>query len=434
MQISLRSLFIFLSFYCFVATETAWAQAAATVSTDSASGGATGIVQEEGTLNYSLGISETIIAGYQGSDGIATSTNFTGAASLITSSETRPTSLIYSGGYLLSSTPGQPSATYQNLGLSQVIMTKNWNLSASNFVSYMPSSPTTGLSGIAGIGDLNTVPAGTFTGDNILSYYSTRIANNASANAERKLTGSTTVEASGSYAVQRFLGDLGTDNSSTTGSMGLQHRLGERSVIGGNYSYTRFDYGASPAYYTGNFSFHSQSANFTYEHTFSRKLSSSFSVGPQWTRSSYSSATPARISFAATAAISYAGRATRTSLNYSRGANSGSGVVPGIDSDNLGVMVQRTLNQRWSGAISGNYAHTTGIFSLLSATPTTHAFYGGVQVSRQIGHDFSAYLSYTAQTQTVSNIPAAGNAFGGLTQVIGAGLRFSPTSVHLGRR
>ncbi len=425
--------FIFVILFCYLATaEIALAQDTPAASASLAPSGVMGLDQNGGTLHYALGVSETIITGYGGGGSTARSTNFTGSASLVTNSKTKPTSLIYSGGYLLSETSGQPSAIYQDLGLSQVMMTKHWNFAASDFVSYLPASPTTGLSGTAGVGDLNTVPAGTFTGDNILSFYSTRIGNNANASAEGKLTGSTSIEASGSYGIQRFLGSLGTNNSNAGGSIGLQHRLGNLSTLGGNYTYSRFEYGPSPTYYTGDFSFISQGVNLTYEHTFSRKLSSSISIGPQWTNSVYMQASPKRINFAADVALNYTGKLSHASLSYYRGTSSGSGILPGVDADNVSFMLQRILNQTWNGAISASYVHTSGIFSFNAATPSTQAFYGGVQVSRKIGRDIDAYLSYTAETQAISGISAAQNAFSGLSQVVGFGLTFSPASIHFG--
>jgi hypothetical protein len=429
-----RILFSALSLLTVLAAPRLFSQAAPTVIVPPVQAGpSVGAPQLGGTLNYSLGASETILAGANGNNGTASSTNVIGTASLVTASERHPTSLLYSGGYLFSNTSGQPSGTFQNLGISQVLQTRKWSFVAADFVSYLPSSPTTGFSGVAGVGDIGTIPVNPIGSQSVLSYYSTRITNTASASAEVKVTGSTSIEASGSYTIQRFLDSIGIDNSQATGTIGVQHRIDARDSVGVNYTYSRFDYGSSPVYNPTDLSFHSQGVNLTFERALSKKFSMNLSAGPQWTNSSNTSVVPARLNVSIGAALNYQGERTHASLGYYRGTNAGSGVLLGAATDNVGFVVQRQLDRNWSGSLSGNYAHTSGILVSTLPQPSTESFYGGVQVSRKLGRNFSSYLSYTAQTQSVTGIASTLNAYNGVTHVIGIGITFAPSSIHVGR-
>jgi len=91
-----------ISFICLSGSLAAIGQAVPTASANITSSSPSYGIQAGGTLNYSLGLSETVITGYNGSGGTANSTNLFGRASLVTSNEAKPTSLIYSGGYVFS--------------------------------------------------------------------------------------------------------------------------------------------------------------------------------------------------------------------------------------------------------------------------------------------------------------------------------------------
>jgi len=393
-----------------------------------------GAPQLGGTFNYSLGASETVLVGSNGNNGTTSSTNLIGTASLITASERHPTSLLYSGGYLFSNTSGQPSGTFQNLGISQVFMTRKWTLVASDFVSYLPSSPTTGFSGVAGVGDIGTIPVNPIGSQSVLSYYSRRVMNTVSGSAEYRFTGSTSIEASGLYTIQRFIGSIGIDNSQASATVGVQHRLDARNSVGVNYVFSRFNYGTSPLFSQPNLSFNSHGVNATFERALNRRFSMNLSAGPQWTNSSSSDRSfPSRLNVSIGTAVNYRGERTQANLGYYRGVNAGSGVLLGASTDNVGIAVQRQLDRNWSGSVSGNYAHTSGLLVSAVPQPSTDSFYGGLQLSRRLGRNFSTYLSYTALTQSISSVAGTLNAYNGVTHVIGIGINFAPSSIHIGR-
>src|SRR5260370_1801806 len=110
----------------------------------------------------------------------------------------------------------------------------------------MPCTPSTGLSGIPGVGDLgiNPVQVGAEGGQGVLTIYSTRVYNTVSASAQRQLTGRTSASASGDYTITRFLsnsgsaGNAGFDSASKSGQGGLTHQFNVRNTLGLTYSFS----------------------------------------------------------------------------------------------------------------------------------------------------------------------------------------------------
>jgi hypothetical protein len=132
-----------------------------------------------GTLSYSLSGSELLETGAYNS-GVSTSTVASGNLAYISKSDKDPFSAVYSGGYIFSTVPGSSeSSTYQDLAISQVLRTRSWVFVLSDAVSYLPDSPTTGLSGVAGVGDIGVYPVQTGLGpaQDILTNYGTRLGN-----------------------------------------------------------------------------------------------------------------------------------------------------------------------------------------------------------------------------------------------------------------
>jgi hypothetical protein len=57
----------------------------------------------------------------------------------------------------------------------------------------------------------------------------------------------------------------------------------------------------------------------------------------------------------------------------------------------------------------------------------------GGQVSRAIARSLSCYASYTLEDQSVSAISTV-DVFSGKSQVVGFGITYSPSALHLGRK
>lgn len=387
-----------------------------------------------GTLNYAVSASESLTWGYYGNQGAYSATNLSGDLAYLSSSKLYPFSMVFSGGHAWS-TSGEPSSSFLSLGLSQVVNVKRWSLLVSDSVSYLPGTPTLGLSGVAGVGDLGVSPVqvGNDIGQGVLTNFSSRVSNSVSGSVQRQITGKTSATAFGTYTLMRFLGTggEGLDNSSVTGGGSISHELSARTSFGGSYSYSSFAYpGNSASIAQPGFTSQTASAQFT--HQLTRKLSLALSAGPQW--SGVDTAGSSRgLSAYANATLAYTGQFSHASLYYSRGTNSGYGAIGGALSQGGGVSVGRTFARVWSCAATASYTQSSNLPSANTASYSFDTAVAGVQMSRAIVRSISAFASYSFQYQSNSGA-AAIDLFSGREQVVGFGVTYSPSSIRLGRQ
>lgn len=387
----------------------------------------------EGTLTYSLSASESYLTGYQ-NGGADTTTSLSGSLGYLSSSPNKPFSLVYSGGYLYSTVPGYPgSSTFQNLAASQVVTTKNWNFVVDDAVSYLPEAPTTGLSGIPGVGDIGVVPVqiGDEPTQSILTNYATRVGNGLNGGATRKINASWAVNGSASWQILHFFDGAGIDSSSETGSVGPTYRIDARSSASANvnYSYT------NDSFLGNSFPFETEGVSLQYQRQVSRFFTVAVTAGPQRTFGSGTTSTliPSSITVVGNATVSYARRRTNASISYARATNSGSGVVYGALTDSIVGSLRQQFSRNWQGALTASYSQSTALGNIAGANESFRGTYGGGQISRRLGRSFSGYFSYTAVTQNDNYPGATQAAFNGLTQVLAAGVTYSPGAQHLGK-
>jgi hypothetical protein len=384
-----------------------------------------------GSLQYAVSAGESLTWGYYGNAGAATSTNLIGDVAYISSAKRDSFSMVFSGGHGWT-TSGEPSYSFLNLALSQVIQAGRWNIIVADSVNYLPETFSTGLSGIPGAGDLGVSPVdiGEDTGQGVLTNYSTRVTNSSTASVLRDLTGKTSLSASGTYSELRFIGNssgFGLDSDQEAGSGGITHRVSARNSFGANYSYSNFVYNGS-----GEPGFTSQTASGLYTHQFTRKFGMNASVGPQWTEIG-SSGTQAVTLFADVAA-NFTGRFSNISIAYVRSNNSGYGVTVGALSDSVVGIARRSFARVWSAAITGSYTRTASLPSASGVPFTFDTTVGGVQVSRALARSLSAYASFTLENQTNRNAGSAVDLFNGLSKVVAFGMTYSPTAYRFGRQ
>jgi hypothetical protein len=402
-----------------------------------------GLPSIDGVFHYALSGSEQVSTG-NGNSGALYSTALSGDASFSSRSEARPFSMVYAGGLLLGNQYGSTVSTFQNLAVSQGLVHGPWNFGISDSVSYLPNSPTTGLSGIPGVGDLGLQPIqGPSSGPagGILTNNAVSVSNYLGGNVERRLSALTSISGNGSWMILRFPDGNGLDNTQISGMVGLNHRLDPRDTISGNVSYSTFSYGSGI-----DLTVETRGINGVFQRVLSRKLSTSISVGPQWISSSNSALVPSRVTVATDASLIYGGEFINANLSYMRGANGGSGVQPGAISDALAASVGRSYGPDWVASLAANYTRTSGLLapSALVGSPDLNALlpygggsgntvFGGAQVSRRLGESLSAFASYNLQHQSIDSSLASQNAFSGFTQTFGIGLTFTPRSTRLGQ-
>lgn len=396
----------------------------------------------DGTIHYELGASQIVQYGYFGSGNVTGSGALSGGVGYSSMSTKAPFDMEYSGGVLFSESEGQDTSTYQDLSLSQSLIAGKWVFGLEDSVSYLPQSPTTGYSGIPGVGDIGAIPpGGTVLGypGGVLTYSGNRIDNTASGSVERLITGRTSASAVGSYSILHFLdGNNGFDTSGVSGEAALNHRLDGRDTISANAVYSLYTFGKSE----GGINFATRGVNGVFTRLLSRTLSLELSAGPQWITSSNKALIPNRLSAAASVGLGYLHGLTTAELGYSRGVNGGSGLEIGGLSDTVTGGVSHAYGREWLVAATGSYSHTEALVKgnvvpppilALQLGGTFSTVFGGVQVTHRLSRSLSAYASYTAQHQTNDSSYKGVNAFNGTSHTFGIGITFAPHALRLGQ-
>ncbi len=373
--------------------------------------------------------------GNSGSSGNYYMTSFSGDAEYISKNTQRPFNLLYAGGLLLSSYSGQGVSTFQSLTASQGLVRGKWALGVSDSVSYLPQSPTTGLSGIPGVGDLGSqpLPDPQAPGQTVLTNYARRVSNYVSGNIERQLNPKTSLSGSGSYGILKFLDSRYLSSTQISGQLGINRRLDQRTGVSLSAVYSTFSYSNNSS------SFNTRGLNVGYNRQLSKTLSFDASAGPQWVNSfqalpqltggTVPITVPARLTYSANVGVAYTHQHTNGSLAYSRSINGGSGVLVGSQADQVSAQGLHNWGRDWSASASLGYARTAA----LASTGTVSSVFAGTQVSHRFGQNFSGYASYTATHQSIPAILAGQNAYSGLSHSLGFGVTFSPRTARLGQ-
>jgi hypothetical protein len=377
-----------------------------------------------GTLHYAVSVSERISPDYNNTSSTAYFTNLSGEMGYLSASMTHPFSMIYSGGFL-GTNSGQPSSTFHNLTLSQLYNTKNWKFVATDSVDYLPTAPVAGLSGIPGLGDIGVIPGGSTDGSGLLSNYSPRVTNKVSGSATRQLTGRTGVSGSGTYDIQRFVGDVnGLENNQLTATTQVIHDFGPRTQMAFNYSY------AKQTYLLYNLAYNSNGVTVEFERQWTRKFKTDASAGPQYT---VTPGVAGAINYTVNGSADYQVLNGSYDATFIRSVNTGSGVTLATRSNTARLNATHRYGRYTDASVFVSYldSHT---LSALFGTPTAiQTFVGSFQVTRSITPRVSAYISYSAQNQTTTSNAFTQNSLNGLTHTIGFGISYTPKPITIGR-
>jgi hypothetical protein len=378
-----------------------------------------------GSLSYSVTGSEQIQSGYTGG-GIYAGTSISGNLAYLSRSENNPFSLIYSGGVTFGNVPGNSTADfYQNLAASQVYRTRSWVFVASDSFSLLPNSPTTGLSGVAGVGDVGVIPVQTGIGPTqaILTTNSTRYSNGLEGSATWQVTPSLDLEGSGTWQVLKFTGDEPGYNTDTiNASFGPNYRIDARNSVGASGFYSRQTY---PGYQ--DYLVETEGFTVNYSRAWSRRLSTTVALGPARSHGTTFAPIPSQVNLSGSASLTYATRTTGLFASYDRSVTGGSGVIFGALTDTLTVGVNRPLNRDWILGLDLGYSHNVGLAPVEGVIPSYDTVFGAAQISRRLTETLSTYASYTAISQSTNNQPTQQLAvFNGLNNIFSIGISFAP--------
>jgi hypothetical protein len=333
-----------------------------------------------------------------------------------------PFSLNYGGGYTWTlAGPTYMTGLFQRLLLSQGIDWRRWKITVSDDVSYTPQAPTTGFSGIPGIGEpIGGAGPNPPSDQSILTLKTHVVNNDANGNVEHDLNYATTLSAGASSVLLRYPDGNGLNINQLMANTELTRRLNARNSLTGTYMFSQFSY---PDY---GFSFQANSLLFGFKRSWNPKITSDISAGPEWKGSSNSAVVPSSTTVAANAAVRYKYRFVTASLTYIRAANNGGGYLFGAESDSVGANYTREFGRKLTIGLTGDYMRTSGLIN----NGVTNSKYGGAQATRLLGRHFTVFASYTAIDQSSSSqLPT--NAITSLMQVIGFGISYSPRKTHI---
>lgn len=409
-----------------------------------------------GTLHYDLRYSQIAQFG-GGLDGQQRSI-FSGDSSYANISKRLPFVMQYGGGYNWTlSGPSTAGNAFQHLSLSQGVVWRKCNFTASDNVSYTFATPTTGFSGVPGTGEPIGGTGSTTPSDQSILALNNRTLDNITTLAFKvNLNYAMTLNLGGTLGEMSFIDSNGQDTRTQTAIAGITRRLNARNSVSGQYSFLHYSYvGAS---YTTQ----TNTAQFMFTRQWSRKLTTTAAAGPAWIASSGitntgSAALPNSSTLFLSASANYQLRRGAASVNFSRGTNGGAGYLLGAKVESVNANFSREFGKNLAVGVTGSYMRTTSLLAAeleyacavdnvtyfclvpLNITPVTQAKYGGVQATRKLSRYFNVFANFTAIDQSSSMQITAPNTtssinrniLNGLYQVISFGIGYSPRETHL---
>lgn len=373
-----------------------------------------------GTLKYDLRYTDTAQF-YGGAGGNVQMAVLSGDLTYANADIVYPSTVTYSGGDMWNiGGSSEGAGVFQHLVVSQGYNKRNWGFTISDNVSYSPQAPTSGFSGIPGVGSLPGLP--TEPSQSVLTLNTRSVYNMVTSDYRHNLNYATSLDLNGSFTTLRFPDGNGLDTDSLQAGPRITRRLNAFNSLSGQYNFTHIGYPGLTS-----FTMETQTAMFGYDHTWSRRLKTSVSAGPQWIQSSDRTVIPSSLNLSVNASANYQTRSTTATLNYTRGASAGSGIATqvGVHDDNVSANLIRQFGKNLNVTATGAFMRTTQ----LNQAGTTNAKTGGVSASRRLGRSFTVFANYTATQQATSSVLTP-NAIHGLSQVIGFGVGYSPREMH----
>jgi hypothetical protein len=375
-------------------------------------------------LRYSLRYAETAEFYNAVSGGNQQTAIASGNLEYANGGERLPFTLTYGGGYnwILS---GPPSGykSFQHMYVTQGFISSRWNMVFYDNVAYVPESATVGFSGVPGTGEpVGGAPSAPDSSASVLTLNSPVVTNDAGGEITRVLTSALKLTAGGSSELISFPDGSGMDTNVQAANVGLTDRLNSRNSLSEQYLFSQYSYGGSPV------TFETNTVTVGYNRTWSRRLQTSVSAGPQFSDSSDSAVIPSSLGIFANASATYQFRFGRTGLTYSHGKSSGGGYLLGAEADFIQAHFSREFRRNLTVGVEGAYRRTVG----LANTGIIDAKYGGAQTSMRLGRDFMVFANYTAIDQS-SSVSLQTNVLNQLEQVVGFGIGYSPRRTHLFR-
>ena len=354
----------------------------------SASATAQGVAPAQRGFQYAFRYSEGVQT-RTAIDTIQTS-NVSGSVAYANADKKMPFTMEYAGGYTWNlSGPDYQSGQFHRMDLTQGFVYRRWKFNLADDVAYLPQSPTTGFSGIPGIGEIIGAPnPNPSTSQTILTVNTHVLDNNAQGSLEHTLNYSTSLRIGGVSDVLHYPDGNGIDTRNTTAGLMFLRRLTGRTSIDGGYKFVQYEYPGT------NLTIRTQTGLAELHHLFTRNLSVNLQGGPQWINSTVSSAVPAKLTYAANASMTYVKKRTSLGGSYIHDSNGGSGYLLGGIVDDAEGNFQHHFGQFMTLGITGGYDRTVALGNYERIT----GGFGAVQGTWQLGR-LILFANYTVRAK-----------------------------------
>ena len=329
----------------------------------------------------------------------------------------KPFATEYVGGYIWNlSGADYQSGQFHRLYISQGLELRRWMLDATDDVSYLPYAPTTGFSGIPGIGEIIGSPNPVSSnGQTILTTNTHVLSNNAVGHLTHTLNYSTSLTVGGGENLLHFPNNDGIETRGESAMAVLSRRLTGRTTIGGEYDFSDYRY---PDY---SITMQTNSGLAELRHNFTRNLIARVAAGPEWLTSSLTTVVPDQLSYRANASVTYARKVDSFTANYMRGITSGGGFIIGGELQDVDGNYLRQMGPNVSLGLTVGYERTSA-FNNLGAT---NGAYGAMQSTWQVGDKLILFANFTGTGQTTT-LPLPGNVLNSTLYTLSFGFGYSP--------
>ena len=350
-------------------------------------------------------------------------------------------SLDYSTGGLLYNTQQQPNGVVQQLGVTEKLSLRRWNLLFGESFSYLPNSAfglgglgylgggTSGLPGIGGVTGFNPsqIPTQTIVSPNVAQFSSANIFQ-----AQYLINGSSSVNGSVVVGFLHFFGADLLNTRSVSARFGYDKSLTPRDTLSLSYLASVLSYPSGIPGFTSNY------IQAGYRRILTGRLQFSVSAGPSITHFSPMTGQTTvpgganLVQWSLFSSLNYALRDGGLSAQYAHGVVGGSGYLIGAASDQFSGSFSKHITRVWKGSLTGGYARNGAFQQTTAGMPLTlpafDFWYVGGALSRPVGHYSSLSFSYNASRQTSNTTVCINKVACGpiaLVQVVGVTYNWS---------
>lgn len=319
-------------------------------------------------------------------------------------------SLDYVGGGVFYGTENRTATQVHTLDAEQRILWRTGQLAIRDSFTYLPegsfgygsyggSGTLGGIGGLGGIGlggAVGGISGNPFFGPGQFAALGqeSRITNVTTADVTQSLNARSSVTLAGSYGLVHFIDDtLGFINSRQISvQAGYNYQLTRRDQIAFQYGFQAFRY---PSNVQSDIDSHLWQV--LWGHRISGRMDLILGGGPELTEIHNSIfGDSSRISASGRASLRYRFPQTSVELTYDHNNTSGSGFFAGAETDVARLSLSRPLGRLWEVSADAGFSHNRRLTPTVVglAAQSYNYFYAGGALRRQLGRNFSAYVSY----------------------------------------